>query len=593
MTRICPSCGAATAPEARFCRRCGAPLRRATDAQSGPDSISPQAATIPLREEGRTTDGLGGQTDGLSPDDTLAATPETTLVSEVEMETMLRQTSRATDYDPDQTVVSRPRPSPSTDGLRGTTQPPPTQQQSEEDLLKTRANAPDFDEELTILSSRPFTGEVRPAQVQQAPTTGPLDGRSTAPVPPQQSPTGAHAQQQSPGTYAQQQPADMHAPTSAAPSSHAPAGAPPHAAATPRRRSPWVIVAVVCVVLLVVAAVVAFFAVSFLRRPRTEHATVQPTAPASPDERGLAQDKLIEAESLLAGGDLPGALERLREATRLDPANARAHRRLGDILLETGARREAIEELRRVTQLEPNDFTAWRALAAAQLAEGLPVDAAESYKRLVALTGETDANDLLAYADALRLAGRADEAGALYQRLSTSTSTDVAAAARQHLSELAAAVTAPTPGDVRDTRPNGNTSANTSTGTQTTTDTAAAPTPVAQPTASAPTPQPTPPPPAELSPSERYRRGVELWGSNRGAAVTEFLAAARAGNADANYYLGLNLVEGRDLGSLKRAEVVAALSYFQRAQSGGNGAQARRYAQQLEKEYDRIRNQKQ
>ena len=114
----------------------------------------------------------------------------------------------------------------------------------------------------------------------------------------------------------------------------------------------------------------------------------------------------------------------------------------------------------------------------------------------------------------------------------------------------------------------------------------------AQPQPTPPPPTPTPAPPAPASPAERYGRGVQLWSSNRGAALEEFRAAASGGNLDAHYYLGLAYVEGRNAGSLKRAEVVAALQHFQLAQRGGQHAsQARGYAQQLEKEFDRLRRQ--
>ncbi|HEX8353111.1 MAG TPA: hypothetical protein VF611_09445, partial [Pyrinomonadaceae bacterium] len=118
--------------------------------------------------------------------------------------------------------------------------------------------------------------------------------------------------------------------------------------------------------------------------------------------------------------------------------------------------------------------------------------------------------------------------------------------------------------------------------------------PAAQPTPTPPPPAPTPEPPAAAgSPAERYGRGVQLWPSNRGAALAEFRAAASGGNLDAHYYLGLAYVEGRSLGSLKRAELVAALQHFQLAQRGGgqHASRARGYAQQLEKEFDRLRKQ--
>ena len=95
------------------------------------------------------------------------------------------------------------------------------------------------------------------------------------------------------------------------------------------------------------------------------------------------------------------------------------------------------------------------------------------------------------------------------------------------------------------------------------------------------------------TPAEHYRRGVELWSSNRGAALEEFRAAASGGSLEAHYYLGLGYVEGKNLHALKRAEVVAALQHFQAAQRGGEHAgEARRYAQELEREFDRLRNQR-
>lgn len=60
MDQPCQHCGAYHAPEARFCRTCGAPLDSA-GAQSGP--ISPRAQTIPLTNEARPTGGLAAGDD--------------------------------------------------------------------------------------------------------------------------------------------------------------------------------------------------------------------------------------------------------------------------------------------------------------------------------------------------------------------------------------------------------------------------------------------------------------------------------------------------------------------------------------------------
>jgi tetratricopeptide (TPR) repeat protein len=316
--------------------------------------------------------------------------------------------------------------------------------------------------------------------------------------------------------------------------------------------------------------------------------TQGPTAPVTGDAAQQFDLKLQEAEALLASGDMEGALGRLREANGLDPGNTRAHRRLGELLLSTGARREAIEEFRAVARNAPYDFNAWRVLAAAQSAEGRYDDAVESYRRVLDLNApgaNPDPNDLLGLADALRQSGRAEEARAAYERLLTFAPADFADLARQHLAGLAPAQAAPTPAHTpRPGEP---------TPTPQVEETASAnlppaPTPTPQPT---PQPSPTPPPPAPASPAERYGRGVQLWPSNRGAALEEFRAAAAAGNPDAHYYLGLAYVEGRNAGSLQRAEVVAALQHFQLAQRGRHAAQARGYAQQLEREFDRLRRQ--
>ena len=302
-------------------------------------------------------------------------------------------------------------------------------------------------------------------------------------------------------------------------------------------------------------------------------------------------EKLAQAEAMLAQGNMDGAQALLREANALDTSNTRAHRRLGELLLASGARRDAIEEFRAVTRNAPEDFTAWRQLATAQFAEGLYRDAAESYRRLVSLVGEQSAgsDDLLSYADALRLSGRADDARAIYQRLAGSSSDDVAGLARQRLAELAQAqpVQTPRPGEQAETQPSREGEAGSLTQPGTPSQSAQTqPTPAPQPTQ-----QPTPARAASASPAEHYQRGVELWSSNRAAAFQEFQEAAGGGNVDANYYLGLSYVEGKDIHSLNRAALGAALRHFQIAERGQFAAQSRRYAQQLEKEFDRLHKQ--
>ncbi|HKG14053.1 MAG TPA: hypothetical protein VKB12_11955, partial [Pyrinomonadaceae bacterium] len=117
------------------------------------------------------------------------------------------------------------------------------------------------------------------------------------------------------------------------------------------------------------------------------------------------------------------------------------------------------------------------------------------------------------------------------------------------------------------------------------------PTPTPAPRAE-PTPSPAPARETAATPEGHYRQGQMLWSSDRGSALSEFRAAAAGGNYDAHYYLGLSYVEGRNVHALKRAEVVAALQHFQLAQRGRQFvAESRRYQQQLEKEFDRLRGQ--
>ena len=318
-----------------------------------------------------------------------------------------------------------------------------------------------------------------------------------------------------------------------------------------------------------------------LRERRAAAPPVQVNAPPAPtDARQQAQAKIADAQNLLAAGNPVGATASLREAVALDPQNAEAHRQLAQLLLESGARQTAIEELRAVTRLEPNDRDAWRQLAEVQFAEGAYSEAADSYHTLMDVSNEAAMDDRLqlAYADALRRAGRTDGARALYSRLATSPLADVARTSKQRLTDLTNV-------------PETNDAAVATTSDKSATDgNGAQPTLPASHDAAQPAAVRTPAPPARAS-GDHYERGVSLWPANRTAALAEFRAAAANGNADAYYYLGLSVAEGRDPHALGRAELVAALEYFQRARAGRFGAQARRYEDQLGQEFDRRRKQ--
>ncbi|HEX8556790.1 MAG TPA: tetratricopeptide repeat protein [Pyrinomonadaceae bacterium] len=604
MQTSCPSCGAETFPGARFCRRCGAPVG---DHAAGAGEVSPHAATVPLApEEGRATDGL-------APEEERVAQP-TARVSVAELERLLR---------------SQDEPAP----------PPPRTPLPEADPEATivprsaAATRPDFDpadydEELTITVPRtPLTREAGDFEATaDLEATQVIDLEATRPSSYKPS-AHAHVTRDAPARVGEDDAAaddddegegaaagwyegaavghdegvaGRHEGAAGGASNadvwreelHPPQGGRAAAggtAAAPRRA--WPSVVAVCAVVAVLASGAAWLAFRVLRRPAVTDVPTQAAAPppVTEDARRQFELKLEEAEAQLAAGDMDGALARLREANALDPANTRARRRLAELLLSTGARREAIEELRAVARHAPEDSAAWRQLAAAQFAEGLHRDAAESYRRLFALVGEqaADPAELLAYADALRLSGRAEEARPLYERLGSSPAADVAAAARQRLAEQAPGASAPTPAPT----PHQGAQPSPTPGDEVASQAPTPAPPPAQPTPAPPQPTPTPAPPAPPAPADRYGRGVQLWSSDRAAALAEFRAAAAGGNLDAHYYLGLAYVEGRGAGSLKRAEVVAALQHFQLAQRGGRHAsQARGYAQQLEKEFDRLRN---
>jgi tetratricopeptide (TPR) repeat protein len=264
------------------------------------------------------------------------------------------------------------------------------------------------------------------------------------------------------------------------------------------------------------------------------------------DQKQLVAEKLAEAATLMTAGEYNHAVEVLRMAVKLDPANADAHLRLGEALDKVGSRNEAIEEFRAATQSDPNSIPAWRALAAAQFEERLYSDAAESYRRLVAANGSNvDDPTWLAYADALRFAGRTEEARSAYQKVASSTSSDVARSARKHLAEIGppAVAAADQPRDAR-------------------------------------------------SDSEHNPKAAEATASPTPAAVAQSTpAVVIAGpqiDFDSYYFQAVNIVNGRDPRQIERADLLRALTLFQRAAQGGSHrAEAQAFVNRLGREYDR------
>jgi tetratricopeptide (TPR) repeat protein len=340
--------------------------------------------------------------------------------------------------------------------------------------------------------------------------------------------------------------------TSELDTAHASIASPAVAASSPvqpstnvRARRMWQMLAVALLCVALVAG-----ALAFILSRRASSTDAEGSSPISiSDQKQLVGEKLAEAEVLLGSGEFNRAITALRAAVKLDPSSLEAHMRLGSALERTGATTEAIEEYRAATQSNPNNVAAWRALASAQFEEKLYNDAAESYRRLTEAASESDVGDetRLAYADALRLSGRTEDARAVYQKIAAANH-EAAQAARQHLAELGPPAVAANTERSRDEH------VSQQADTQEATLPKASPTPLARSG-----------PPAPV---------------NNTAQTTD---------PDAYYFKALNIVNGRDPKKLSDGELTAALNYFLRAQGGAHSAEASRNAERLGREYDRRR----
>jgi tetratricopeptide (TPR) repeat protein len=344
-------------------------------------------------------------------------------------------------------------------------------------------------------------------------------------------------------------PAPDPAPSSSNTPTVAAASSPPvQPSTTIRSRRMWQVLAIVLLCVALVAGVLAFI----LSR-RASSTDAEGSSPISiSDQKQLVNEKLSEADVLLASGEFNRAINVLRSAVKLDPSSAEAHMRLGTALEKTGARDEAIDEYNAAIDNNPNDISSRRALASAQFEEKLYNASAENYRRLIETIGESGVDDetRLAYADALRLAGQTDDARAAYQKISASAPDAILQTARQRLAELG-----PAPAVANNTerpREENNRAGQQQAGTTEVATTTASPTPLASPTPVA----------INQTPPNDF---------------------------DALYFKALNLVNGRDPKKLTDGELTAAFNYFSRVQGGAHLAEAQRYAERLGREYDRRR----
>ncbi|MBV9960513.1 MAG: tetratricopeptide repeat protein [Acidobacteria bacterium] len=394
--------------------------------------------------------------------------------------------------------------------------------------------------------SKPDTARVRQEEIDRLMRHSP-DGRGGS---------ASIAEAQVPPTISFESAAQPSRPeaATAAPSSNAAAQAP--ASTTPTRRI-WQAAAVILLGIALTAGALAYF---FSRRaPSGEAGGASPISLS--DQKKLVAEQLTEADSLLAAGDTEGAIAKLRYAVKLDPSSAEAHRRLGLALEKKGERREAINEYRAATENDPANSAAWRALAGAQMSEGLYGEAAETYARIIGAMDERQADDnlRLEYADALRLAGRTEEARALYQKISNSESLDLARRANEQLAQLPPQATNSAGNGANDPRAQAAQNHPPESGSELPSNTQPANTVAVNTQPNPPPTNPAPDPRPAESDRERY------------------------------YAQALNIVQGRDVKSLQRAELLRALQLFQNVKGGPHADEARKYADRLGKEYDRRR----
>jgi tetratricopeptide (TPR) repeat protein len=347
----------------------------------------------------------------------------------------------------------------------------------------------------------------------------------------------------------------------ASPSSTSSASQQPAAPVTARPRRTWQFIAIGLLCIALVAGALAIF---YSRQPSSSEAGGSTPISIS-DQKKLVDEQLAEADALLAAGDTDGAIAKLRYAVKIDPSNSEAHRRLGHALEKKGERSEAIDEYQAATRSDASNIAAWRALAAAQFNDGRYNDAAESYTQLINAMDERDVDDnlRLEYADALQKAGRIEDARTQYQKVTASESLDLARRASDQLKQMP-------PPPVGDENANNANNAR----DQRAEDLAAQ----------------TRTPDANASQAGNNTGAiVPVQQPAPVAAATPNNRAPENNNPDKLYFEALNIVQGRDVKTLQRAELLRAMQLFQNVKSGPHSSDAKKQEQRLGKEYDRRR----
>ena len=123
-------------------------------------------------------------------------------------------------------------------------------------------------------------------------------------------------------------------------------------------------------------------------RPNAGNAADAGHAPPVRRQIAAAQRFRRQGVGLLRAGKLPAAITALRQATRLDPADAGSHRALGLALLRSGRLAEATAILELAIALEEGVAIAHYRLAVAFDRQGLTEKAIAAYRRAVELMPE-------------------------------------------------------------------------------------------------------------------------------------------------------------------------------------------------------------
>lgn len=303
-----------------------------------------------------------------------------------------------------------------------------------------------------------------------------------------------------------------------------------------------------------------------------------------PDEPLSFEEQLNEAQNLIARGEASRAVELLRQVVADNPENPDAYLRLGEALELTNNRIEAINSYGESVRFAPLNALALQRLATAQAAENRFAEAADNFKKLLALPPNTiaaaganvDDNLRLRAALTYKLAGRFEDATRLYTQLATSNLAPSRDVARRQLEDLAQQLGVNPPPTLQPTPRAENTE-----------NAEARPTPLVSSAVRPPLSSPTPDT-RNLDSRERYQRARVLWRTDRAAATREFRAIA-AQVPEANYYVALSYAEGKQPRTMNRAELLAALQYFQLSRNSQFRREAREYEERLTAEYDRRR----